>query len=279
MVRETPPSGKIAFYIAHIHPTAYSAFASRELAALSNGFHSYTVPLSQLKGFETTFTFQISDHSKTCSYHVDPSIALSYHKSCAVHGGDGFAFVIHFDDEVDTSAIGGAGYELGYGGISNSLAVEFDMWTNAISEDNSDDVFHDHISVHSAGKAPNKADKSTSLGYWRVVSLADGKIHRIRVRYIPHLETRYLEDMTANKNLLPYLKDHGEGRRLGTLVVFIDVGLDSDTPLVAMPLNLSVLLDLPQGVAYAGFTASTGLKWQKHDVLSWRWCDTGFCET
>lgn len=41
-------------------------------------------------------------------------------------------------------------------------------------------------------------------------------------------------------------QDNGEGRRLGTLVVWLDGGIESDTPLVAVPLNLSVLLDLPQ---------------------------------
>jgi hypothetical protein len=25
--------------------------------------------------------------------------------------------------------------------------------------------------------------------------------------------------------------------------------------------------------AYVGFTASTGLKWEKHDILSWAFCD------
>jgi hypothetical protein len=33
-----------------------------------------------------------------------------------------------------------------------------------------------------------------------------------------------------------------------------------------------VLLRLPQDQAIVGFTASTGLKWQKHDILSWAWC-------
>lgn len=43
------------------------------------------------------------------------------------------------------------------------------------------------------------------------------------------------------------------------------------SPILAIPLNLSILLALPQGLAYAGFTGSTGLKWEKHDILSWTW--------
>jgi hypothetical protein len=42
--------------------------------------------------------------------------------------------------------------------------------------------------------------------------------------------------------------------------------------LAARPRACQVLLRLPQDQAFVGFTASTGLKWQKHDVLSWAWC-------
>lgn len=41
-------------------------------------------------------------------------------------------------------------------------------------------------------------------------------------------------------------QDNGEGRRLGTLVVWLDDGIATDEPLLAVPINLSVLLDLPQ---------------------------------
>lgn len=43
-----------------------------------------------------------------------------------------------------------------------------------------------------------------------------------------------------------HLQDGGEGRRLGTLVVWLDDGIAADEPLLAVPINLSVLLDLPQ---------------------------------
>lgn len=77
-----------------------------------------------LRGFETIFSWQITDHSVECSEHVDRSFSQHLHKSCAVHGGDGFAFVIH-GDPADSAALGGDGEHLGYGGISNSLAIEF----------------------------------------------------------------------------------------------------------------------------------------------------------
>ena len=127
-----------------------------------------------LKGFETTFSWKITDHSVECTDYVDRSFSQNVHKSCTVHGGDGFAFVLH-GDPAEASALGGDGEQLGYGGISNSLAVEFDTWTNVDTQ--TADIFQDHISVHSGGPLlPNSPRKSTSLGYWRPYDIADGKV-------------------------------------------------------------------------------------------------------
>lgn len=230
----------------------------------------YEKRLPVLKGFSTLFNFQVTDHSQTCSYRLDPSFSSQHYQSCAVHGGDGFAFVIHSDPNA-TLAIGKDGQDLGYGGMKNALAIEFDMWTNVGTKDN-DDIFEDHVSIHSGGNGfVNSTGKGSALGYTRVTDLADGKHHVVQISYFPYLETKYLPYMTGNENLIPYLKDNGEGRRLGTIVVYIDDGVHNDIPILAIPLNLSVLLDLPQSLAYVGLTGSTGRKWEKHDILSWEW--------
>jgi hypothetical protein len=176
--------------------------------------------------------------------------SLKHHRSCAVHGGDGLAFVIHSDPS-GYNALGDDGQGLGYAGISNSLAVEFDMWTN-VDTQGSDDVFADHISIHSASTGVNSDRSATKLGNSRAVELADGRIHIVRIQYLPYLEEKYLESMTGNTHLLQYIKDNGEGRRVGTLAVFIDDGVETDKPIVSIPLNLSVLLDLPQSLGYVG---------------------------
>ena len=232
----------------------------------SSVWYESRVPV--LRGFETTFIWQVSDPSVECTDHVDKAFSNNLHRSCRTLGGDGFSFVIH-GDPADSSALGGDGEQLGYGGITNSIAVEFDTWTN-VNTQGSDDIFQDHISIHSAGPLlPNSSNKSTSLGYWRPYDVADGKAHEAKIQYLPYVEDRYYELMTANANLLPYLKDNGEGRHLGTLAVFVDQGIIEDRPLLAIPINLSLLLDLPDSLAYVGLTASTGRKWQKHDILSW----------
>lgn len=237
----------------------------------------YEKRLHVIKGFDTEFSFHITGQSKTCSVYVDRMTSEDHHKSCAVQGGDGFAFVIQLDKEYGARAIGGNGKEMGYGGISNALAVEFDMWTN-VDTQGSDDLFHDHISIHSASVGINSAEASTMIGNWRPVELSDGKVHRARIQYLPYVEEKYIEYMSANELLLPYIKGNDEGRPLGTLAVFIDDGITRGEPIIAIPLNLSVLLDLPQSVAYIGFTASTGAKWENHDILDWYWCDSITCK-
>jgi hypothetical protein len=57
-----------------------------------------------------------------------------------VHGGDGFAFVLHLDPNT-TSTVGQRGEGLGYAGIRNTLAVEFDTWHNPTQGDH----FSDHV--------------------------------------------------------------------------------------------------------------------------------------
>ena len=246
----------------------------------SKGSIWYHIPLSVNKGFQTLFTFQVSDHSRECSIHKDPIFTTNLYKSCAVHGGDGFAFVIHRDPN-RTETIGRNGRGLGYDGIRNSLAVEFDTWYNPDTNTTLTgvDLVMDHIAVHSRSTLANSAMESASLGQQRPHPIADGQVHLAKIAYLPYIAFEYLDNFTATPNLVQYLKDNSEGRRVGTLVVFVDQGVEDDVPLMAIPINLSVLLDLDQDQAYAGFTASTGLKWEKHDILSWIWCDNFPCDT
>jgi len=222
-----------------------------------------------LRGFECGFTFEISDQSRTCRKVKTANFGVNQYEACRVHGGDGFAFVIHSHPN-GTSTLGDGAEGLGYAGIANSLAVEFDTWTNS----NYSDVWMDHISVHSNGREANSADERSQFGIQKDHPLADGKSHRIKIRYFPEIKMEYLKVFTASPALLPFIKDNGEGRRIGTLVVWAD---DMKEALMAMPINLSVLLTLDQGKALLGFTSSTGLSWEKHDITSWYCCEDPPC--
>ena len=116
---------------------------------------------------------------------MDPTFGLSHHKSCAVHGGDGLAFVIH-NDPAAAAALGGTGNDLGYAGITNGLAVELDMWTNTPSVHMiSGDLFEDHVAVQASGPGGVlTSDVTTSMGASRDHQLADGQVHIVRVKYV-----------------------------------------------------------------------------------------------
>mmetsp|Transcript_50522 Transcript_50522/g.73890 ORF Transcript_50522/g.73890 Transcript_50522/m.73890 type:complete len:450 (+) Transcript_50522:62-1411(+) len=238
----------------------------------------YRNPLPVHLGFSTLFTFQVSDHSRVCTTHKDPDFSLTHHKTCSVHGGDGLAFVLQGDRD-RAAALGRSGGQLGYGGIKNSLAVEFDTWYNP--ESNSSDLIYDHVSIHAGGSGENMENDAwarTEIASPRQHDVGDGSVHLVKIEYLPYLEFDYFKNFTANRYLTNFLKDHGENRRIGTLLVFMDDGVAADDPLLAVPINLSLAMALRQDRAYAGFTASTGRAWEKHDVLSWYWCDELPCE-
>src|ERR1051325_8180801 len=65
-------------------------------------------------------------------------------------GADGFAFVL---EATSAPSLGTGG--LGYGGIANSLAVEFDTWSNTSQSDPDDH----YISVHSRGTGANSFEE------------------------------------------------------------------------------------------------------------------------
>lgn len=95
-----------------------------------------------------------------------------------VHGGDGIAFVLQNHDN-GTQTIGQNGEHLGYGGISNSIAIELDTWDNQ----NNADMYWDHISIHSSGRYTNSAHEHARLNVPIRKPLADGKVHEIQISY------------------------------------------------------------------------------------------------
>jgi peptide-N4-(N-acetyl-beta-glucosaminyl)asparagine amidase len=149
-------------------------------------------------------------------------------------GGDGFAFVIQ---NTSAMALGEGGSGMGYSGIANSLAVEFDTTQNTPEEwgGTQGDPNANHLSVQSRGTMPNSADPTYSLGTTSTIpALADGAIHQAQITYTP-----------------------------GTLTIFLD---DFTTPVLTIPVDLATTLELSDGQAWVGFTAATGSRSQVHAI-------------
>ena len=185
---------------------------------------------SIVSGFQTTFQFQISGIGGIS----DPT------PFGPQQGGDGFAFVIQ---NYSIPVVGPPAGFLGYHGLPNSLAVEFDTWMN--QEPGFFDPNGNHISVHSLGTAPNSVSETASLGQaTNIPFMKDGAVHVGRINYTP-----------------------------GTLTVFLD---DLTNPVLTISnLDLSRLLVLDNGTAWVGFTSATGSAWESHDILAWQFGQTG----
>jgi hypothetical protein len=190
-----------------------------------------------------------SDASQTASAWLDTEQAVSSAFSTSFEFqiapvpnnaelADGFAFVIQFAPN-GTSTLGstGAGGYIGYTGIPNSIAIEFDTFQNSW------DPAYTHIGVQSNGPLANSADHTTAAKLVTPVqaTFADGAIHNATITY----------DGTS------------------TLSVFLD---GAATPVVTVPVNLSTLLTLDSGTsAFVGFTAATGAGSEYSDILAWTW--------
>jgi len=169
-------------------------------------------------GFQALFTFRISNPGGVVDQHGQ-------------HGADGFAFVIQNDG---LSALGPGGGYLGYQGLPDSLAVEFDTWYNP---EFGDPPNYYHLSVHTGGRGPNSVYSKYSLGDTAALpNIKDGAPHRVQILYQPGMLQIYVDDFT--------------------------------TPVLNVPFDITHYLALSAGRAWVGFTAGTGSAFETHDILS-----------
>jgi peptide-N4-(N-acetyl-beta-glucosaminyl)asparagine amidase len=177
-------------------------------------------------GFEATFDWQITRGNPR-------------------RGAEGFAFVIHNADGQPFPHIllGEGRHGLGYQGIPNSLAVEFDTVqtppADFLGVGTLGDPNGNHISVQSRGTEPNNANTDFSLGYTTqtepgIPLFGDGSRHTTKLVYKP-----------------------------GNLAIFLD---DMSKPLLNAAVDLGTALRLDEGKAWVGFTGATGRRTQAHDI-------------
>jgi len=237
---------------------------------------------SVVRGFSTEFTWQIGEHSRDCVTVKDAAFDGNLYSSCAVRGADGFAWVLHSDPN-RTSALGAGGGGVGYAGLRWAVAVEFDTSYNP---DLGDGAPRDHVQVQARGPDPVTSDDASRLGAAAYVDIADGRVHRARIAYFPRVREDWVSRFTAAPPATRFLVDQGEGRRMGTLALWIDApsilnvsgAADMPLPTMAVPINLGAALRASTGTAVQGFTSATGRAFERHDILSWLFCEQPDCE-
>jgi hypothetical protein len=242
----------------------------------------FSVPQVVANGFTTWFAFKLTPNGD--SYAT----------------ADGLAFVIQnsqgsnllYDSSAGCTGIGGAGPTalgsgggcMGYGGIDNSLALEFDTYYNSWDpNDNNGSNNDNHIALQNCGaglpnspnhdsftcqvnlgpaNAPvptlvsNPVSSTPGVG---IVTLADGNVHQVVVSYSGPLE--------ATPNLLQ---------------VFIDPPFNPGThtptasavPVISGTYDITTALNLinsgsANDSAYIGFTSGTGSAFEENELMAW----------
>lgn len=149
---------------------------------------------------------------------------------------EGMAFVLQNSDDL---AVGADGFGLGYDGIANSLAVEFDTYQQWAF-----DLDDNHISISTNGSHPNSA--------WDVYY----SINRTNFNGVPSLLRSgvNLHDGADHVAVIDY--------SAGLLSVSID-----DVTVLQTHYDVARSLSLSSGTASVGFTASTGEGAASHEVL------------
>jgi len=255
----------------------------------------FSIPQKVTNGFTSYFAFRIKPGTPPSGY--------------APPTADGIAFVLQnaegcTDDEegcVESGSgpnvVGNDGGNIGYGGIDNSLASEFDTFDNSEFSDPSNDTNTpsnpgnlpyqvgppaNHIAVQSCGVGANSpTHKSPTSGGCLVggtsginnqlpITLADGHIHEAVIEY---------SGENGNPaNLLQIYIDP-------TFVTGTHTPVATATPVISLTYDVgdtdSYGLDLldtncpygdcpgPFDSAYVGFTAGTGGEYETQTILSW----------
>lgn len=178
------------------------------------------------------------------------------------------------------TVVGGEGGCIGYGGIDNSVALEFDTYNNgnfgdpgALGATNGND---NHIALQNcgAGKAnsPDHNDcqvklgttptlvsnpKSSSTG--NTVTLADGNVHDVVVVYNGPLDT------PANTIAVYLDPTYNEGTH---------TPVTGSVPVFQGPFDITQAINLlnsgsANDSAYVGFTSATGAAFETHELMAW----------
>ena len=192
---------------------------ANDIGQASSAWLNTAIPVSS--GFSTSFQFQISSAT---------TLTLA----------DGFAFVIQGNG---TSAVGGGGGNLGYQGIPNSIAIEFDTYHNdgtGFNDPACSQVACAHIGIQSNGTGRNSPDHSAA-GLAAPVLIDLSGSHTATITYDPNTKT---------------------------LSVYLD---SNPNPVVSANVDLSAFVLSGGTNAYVGFTAATGADSELTDLLSWTW--------
>lgn len=179
-----------------------------------SAFSTNTVSLAANASFSTVFNFDIQSRGGLAG------------------GADGLTFTM----QTNSNTVGSTGGGIGYAGIANSVAVEFDTYDNGEPGGSNHvgiDVNGSMNSIVSSGFLSPDFDNG---GYWWAWADYDGVTQRLDVRW----------SQTSSRPLAPMLS-----------------ALGLDLPTILGSTNV-----------YVGFTSGTGSGYGQHNIDSWNFVNT-----
>jgi len=237
----------------------------------------FILPQPMKMGFFTYFSFQMHDTQGCCS------------------PGDGFAFIVQNSTATDFSqgaigsgltAVGAGEGGIGYSGINNSLAVEFDIY------DNQWDPNSNHVAIQSCGgltslfNSPVHEPGTYTIGNNHNVTsclLGPGAInYDLPTLLGPMCNGDICNDGLVHQVVIEYTPPTGE--QPGSLQVYLDppfqpgshVPVSGTPPTLNVPYNLIYTTANPLGLVptntgnfLVGFTGSLEGNATTIDILSW----------
>lgn len=182
------------------------------------GYSTTAITLGAGATFSTTFQFQITDRG-------------------GIAPADGLTFVV----SAATAGLGVAGGGLGYQGVANSVAVEFDTF------DNGEVGTNNHVGVDTNGVL-----NDNGVSPYGVASCGS--------------TTGYVFGCMSNGDIWTATIDYDGTTKL--LDVYVQDGVGAVQQVVNdMSIDISALLGT--STAFVGFTSATGSGYANHDILNW----------
>lgn len=196
-------------------------------------YSTTAIALGASATFSTTFQFQIT-------------------KPGGINPADGIIFVL----AASPTGLGTGGGDIGYGGVGNSVAIEFDTFNNGGSDGNSSN----HIAINEDGHIIDGTSMSdqhlTNLYGVSTCNFSSGTLYTAP----GCLSNGDIWSVTASYNgtsLSLSVTDPAEG---GSTVIYNN-----------LPLDISSFLGT--NTAYVGFTAGTGGGYEAQNILNWQFAN------
>jgi len=171
-------------------------------------------------------------------------------------GGLGPADGIVFALQTNSNAAGGTGGSIGFGGIPNSVGIEFDTWQNGWDPNNN------HVGIDVNGVMTSIV---TASPYGVTSCSAPVGVH----------------GCLANGDLWSVWIDYN-GTTLSVAVA--DASTTRPADLISQAINIPCVLGggtasgscsvTPSASAFVGFTSGTGAGWENHDIVNWQYTNT-----